>query len=290
MRRFLKEPLLHFVAIGGVLFVLYGLVSPEKIERRGEIVVDRQRVAALVSEHERTWQRPPTADELEHMIDVWVREEVFYREGLGAGFDADDAVVRRRVVQKMTFLAEGMAADVPSDAAVEAWFKAHAEDYRIEPTYTLRQVFFESGGKDPDAETALIRAQSALEADARVEVGDRTQLPSELRDASTGDVTRVFGEEFASALPTLKDAQWSKVRSGFGLHLVRIEARNPARLPKLVEVRKVVERDLAQARTKESVESFYRSARARYEIRREAGSTNLGAAQDGGKGAPTDAR
>jgi hypothetical protein len=276
MRRFLTEPLLHFVAIGGLLFVLYGLVSPRGDGRRDEIVVDRQRVAEVIAEHERTWQRPPSAEERKRMIDAWVREEVLFREGLKAGFEADDVVVRRRVVQKTTFLAEGMAADVPSDAEVEAWFKAHADDYRLEPTTTFRQVFFESKRGDPDAETVLTAARAALEADAGARVGDRTALPSGLRDASASDVARVFGDDFASALSVLEEGKWAKVRSSFGLHLVRIEARKPARVPELAVARKAVESDLARDRTEKSVEAFYQAARARYDVRVEPSAMSVG--------------
>jgi hypothetical protein len=276
MRRFLKEPLLHFAAIGGLLFVLYSLVSPRENVRRDEIVVDRQRVAELIAEHERTWQRPPSADERKRMIDAWVRDEVLFREGMKAGFEADDVVVRRRVVQKMTFLAEGMASDVPSDAEVEAWFKAHADDYRLEPITTFRQVFFEPNRADPDAETALSAARAALEADAGAAVGDRTALPSELREASASDVARVFGDEFVSGLSVLEEGKWAKVRSSLGLHLVRIEARKPARVPELAAVRKAVESDVTRSRTEKSVEAFYQAARARYDIRIEADAMNAG--------------
>jgi hypothetical protein len=276
MRRFLNEPLVHFAAIGGLLFALYSLVSPRENGRRDEIVVDRQRVTELIAEHERTWQRPPSADERKRMIDAWVRDEVLFREGIKAGFEADDVVVRRRVVQKMTFLAEGMAADVPSDAEVEAWFKAHADDYRLEPTTTFRQVFFESNRGDPDAETVLTAARAALEADAGAAVGDRTALPSALPDASASDVARVFGDEFASALSALDEGKWATVRSNFGLHLVRIDARKPARVPELAAVRKAVESDVARSRTEKSVEAFYRAARARYDVRVEADAMNAG--------------
>jgi parvulin-like peptidyl-prolyl isomerase len=235
----------------------------------GEIVVDQPRLAALVAEHERSWQRAPSVEEQQRMIDAWVRDEIFYREGLKEGLEVDDVVVRRRVVQKMAFLAEGMAANVPGDAEVKAWFEAHADAYRTEPTYTLRQVFFDSRRLGTEAETPLTRAQAALEADARADVGDPSTLPSELRDAAVGDVKRVFGDEFAAAVPTLKNGTWVRVRSSFGEHLVRLERYEPARVPELAAVRAAVERDLAQARTAAALEAFYRNARARYDVRYE---------------------
>jgi hypothetical protein len=50
-----------------------------------------------------------SAQELQGLIEDYIRDEVFYREGRAAGLDRDDALIRRRVRQKMEFLAEDMS-------------------------------------------------------------------------------------------------------------------------------------------------------------------------------------
>ena len=109
MRSLLREPLLHFLVIGAALFGLYGLVGKKEAEP-AKIVVSAERVANLADRFARTWRRPPTQEELDGLVEDDIRDEVFYREGRAAGLDRDDVVIRRRVRQKMEFLAEDMAA------------------------------------------------------------------------------------------------------------------------------------------------------------------------------------
>ncbi|GAB3338218.1 peptidyl-prolyl cis-trans isomerase [Marilutibacter aestuarii] len=268
MPAFLREPLVHFLLLGGLLFVLYGALNRDALRAPDEIVVDQARVDALQEVFERTWQRPPNAVELRNLVDGWVREEILYREGVAAGLDEDDTVVRRRVVQKMQFMSEGMAAAAaPSDAELEAWLQAHADAYRMPPRYTLQQVFFEPRG-DVKARRARIAAGLAALREGRADgVGDTTLLPGRLEDASANEYARIFGEAFVEGLATLPEGRWSgPVESGYGQHLVRIESRTPGRMPDLAEVRAQVERDLTRARGDEVAESLYQGLRTRYKV------------------------
>ena len=98
---------------------------------------------------ERAWRRPPTAQELQGLIDGWVREEIFYREGMALGLDRNDPIVRRRIGQKVEFIVDGMTPASPSNEELQAWLDAHPERYAIESLHSLRQVYF-----DPDRATA----------------------------------------------------------------------------------------------------------------------------------------
>ena len=120
MRSLLREPLLHFLVIGAALFGLYGLVGKKEAEP-AKIVVSAERVASLADRFARTWRRPPTQEELDGLVEDDIRDEVFYREGRAAGLDRDDVVIRRRVRQKMEFLAEDMAAGEASEEQLAAY-------------------------------------------------------------------------------------------------------------------------------------------------------------------------
>jgi hypothetical protein len=102
MRRLIREPLLHSLALGALLFALYGWLHREGFNPRNEIVVSKGQVSNLRSQFERLWQRDPTQQELQGLIDNWVREEIFYREGLAMGLDRDDPIVRRRGLPRKT--------------------------------------------------------------------------------------------------------------------------------------------------------------------------------------------
>lgn len=269
MRRVLREPLLHFLVLGALLFLLYGWLHRGHNSTE-EIVVSRGQVQSLQAQFERTWQRPATPEELRDLVDNWIREEIFYREGLAMGLDRDDPVVRRRIGQKMEFVAEARTPAAPTEADLQAWLDAHPGDYLIEPKYSLRQVYFDPPRHGERLEAGIAAALRALEGGKPVS-GDPTMLPPALSATPAFEVARVFGEEFENALRTLPVGSWQgPVRSGFGLHLVELKARDGGQRATLDKVRGAVERDLMHARNKEANEAFYRNLRKAYSVRVEA--------------------
>ena len=173
MRRLLREPLLHFLAIGALLFAIDAVVNGPGASDLSAIVVDQPQADALAVQFERTWQRPPTQAELRQAIDAWVEEELLYREGLSAGLDREDDVVRRRVAQRMASLNEGMAAAVPSDAELQAWLRTHPGAYRIAPRYTLRQVYFDPRRRGAQLQADIDAARALLSHDEAGSAGRR---------------------------------------------------------------------------------------------------------------------
>lgn len=242
-----------------------------------EIVVDAGRVASLSAQFQTVWQRPPTATELDGLIQSFVREEIYYREGLALGLDRDDPIVRRRIGQKLAFVADGLAPEAPSDAELKTWLDAHAADYAQGPRYTLRQVFFDPARHAGSLDRDVAAARAGL-AQGRDGFGDATLLPPALANASPAEVERTFGSEFAATLARLPTGAWQgPVRSGYGEHLVIVDAFVPARTPALDEVRAQVERDFVRARAEQLGEAFYQKLRARYTVRIEAGPAAEGA-------------
>jgi PPIC-type PPIASE domain len=271
-RRILREPLLHFLALGALLFALYGALNRGALDAPSEIVVDRPRLESLTAQFQRVWQRPPTTEELRGLVESFVREEVLYREGVALRLDRDDPVVRRRVGQKMTFLADAQAPAEASEAELQAWLEAHPDAYRVEPRYSLRQVYFDPARRGPRLEADVASARAALGRGTAGVLGDATLLPASVDSAPASELARVFGQEFADAVAALPvGGLRGPIPSSYGVHLVELRAREPGRTPALAEVRPAVERDLLRARADEAGEAFYQSLRQRYTVRIEAG-------------------
>jgi hypothetical protein len=268
VRHILREPLLHFLLLGALLFWLYGALNRGALDAPDEIVVDRAHVESLAAQFQRSWQRPPTAEEMQGLIDTWVREEVFYREGLAQRLDRDDPVVRRRVAQKLTAMADAQMPAEASEAELQAWLAAHPDDYRLEPRVQLRQVYFDPArhGERIDAEVAA--ARGALAKGSKAALGDATLLPDSLDAAPVSEIARVYGQDFAVAVAALPIGEWQgPIASAYGVHLVEIGSREPGRIPALAEVRVAVERDLLRARADQAGKAFYQSLRQRYSVR-----------------------
>lgn len=271
----LREPLLHFFVLGVFLFVLYGLVSDQSGRSADEIVVDQTRVAGMIATYEKTWRRQPTELELQGLIDAWVREEILYREGVAVGFDLNDPIIRRRVSQKMSFVADGMVPRTPTDEELNAWLRQNIGDYQIPARYTFRQVYIDPQrhSDDLDAVTADI-GDALLDGVDPGSLGDASLLIDTVSDAATDDVIRVFGTEFADALREVTVGSWQgPIRSGYGLHFVWVDAFEPSRDPMLDDVRAAVERDLLSDRSREINEAFYDALRERYTVRIERSET-----------------
>jgi hypothetical protein len=271
MHRLLKEPLVHFLLLGGAVFALFALTrDPAEAAPRDEIVVTAGQVRQLAAVFEKTWQRPPTPVEMENLIERRVREEVFYREALTARLDEDDAIVRRRMKQKLEFMLEDIAGQVtPTEQELQAFLDKNADRFRAQSRFTFRHIYF-SADKREDADGDARRVLASLKPDVDTSaLGDRLlMVESAFRDAEERDVARAFGREFAARLVEIPTGEWSgPISSGFGLHLVFLESRTTGEVARLDEVRDAVAREWSVARRSEMNEALYQELRKNYSIK-----------------------
>jgi hypothetical protein len=254
-----------------MLFALHGLVGKAGTDASEKIVVSASRIANLGDGFSRTWRRPPSEQELQGLIEDYIRDEVFYREGRAAGLDRDDAVIRRRVRQKMEFLAEDMSVPEPSDEQLAAYLASNPERFRAEDHLTFRHVFLSATRRqntiDSDSKqvaSILARADAAVDATA---LGDPFLLGEEFRGVSATKIMNQFGERFAKRILAMEEGRWQgPVTSGFGQHFVFISERVSGGLPPLDDIRPAVRREWANARRLEAEQKLYVSLRERYEI------------------------
>jgi hypothetical protein len=270
MRKVLREPLLHFLVLGAGLFVLFGAVGGPTEERPDRIVVSAAKIENLAELFRRTWRRPPTQAELDGLIEGHVKEEILYREALTLGLDRDDIVIRRRLRQKMEFVSDDLALLAePTESELRTFLAEHPDRFRKPSRVSFAQVYLspDRRGEDAwgDAERLLV-ALEAGESDPAAS-GDPFLLEQDYRDLAAHDVARLFGEAFAARVAELPVGRWSgPVRSGYGLHLVLVRERAPARLPDLAEVRDAVVGEWGAARREEANRAFYEGLRAGYEV------------------------
>jgi PPIC-type PPIASE domain len=273
MMRLLKEPLLHFLVLAAALFGLFGLVGNKDAEP-AKIVVSTAQIANLRDGFIRTWQRPPTAQELEGLIEDHIRSEVYYREAMALGLDRDDIVIRRRLRQKMEFMAEDMGVAEPSDDELKQYLAAHPDKFRSEDRLTFRHVFLSARRAqtlDGDAERAGAELAGANAADGMASLRDHFLLGDAFDGMPRSEVARTFGERFAERLVAVEQGRWEgPIPSGYGLHFVFLEERMDGTLPGLDAVRGAVHRELMNTRRIEAEEKLYRTLRQRYEISIEA--------------------
>ena len=271
VQRLLREPLLHFVVLGGMIYLVFVAVSGARKAPIDHIVVTPQRVDQLAAQFSSVWKRAPTRDELSALIEGDIREEVYYRDALALGLDRNDAIVRRRLRQKMEFLTDtGAYLQEPSADELDAYLAANEKAYRHGPRLAFEQIYL---GKSPTPDS-IARSMSALRSTPSIDpstLGERTLLPAQLGLSLPNAVDGTFGRGFFERIAKFSPGMWSgPVQSGYGFHLVRIVSRQNARTPKLDDVRAAVLRDWKSAKAKELRERDYATRRKRFvvEIRR----------------------
>jgi hypothetical protein len=272
MKRLLKEPLVHFLALGALLFAAYGLLNRNGAPAPGRIVVSQGQLASMKETYIRTWQRPPTREEWEGLIRDRLREEIYCREAVTLGLDKDDTVIRRRLRQKMEFVSDDIAAQIqPTDAELNAYLQAHPDKFRVEQQFSFRQLYLnpEKHGANLASDAAALLAnlnQAGNKADVAA-MGDSFLLERDFTAVPMGDLTKQFGDEFSSKLSGLQPGHWQgPVESGFGLHLVFVSERLEGGLPALAEVRDAVRREWDNARRMEANEKFYQELLKHYTV------------------------
>jgi PPIC-type PPIASE domain len=268
---FLREPLVHFLLLGALIFGAFKIISGETIEP-GKIIITQGRTESLEIAFSRTWRRPPTASELEGLIRDYVREEVFAREAVALGLDKDDTIIRRRLRQKLEFVSEDVAAHAePTDEQLRAYLQEQPDAFRGDRRFTFSQVYLDPQrrGANLDRDAAQMLAQlrgSGSNADIAA-LGDSLMLENEFKALPANEAVKQFGEKFAAKLGEMRAGQWQgPIESGFGVHLVLMTERTGGSIPALEDVRAAVRREWINARRLEINEKFYRTLLQRYNV------------------------
>ncbi|MEZ5564051.1 MAG: peptidylprolyl isomerase [Gammaproteobacteria bacterium] len=242
--RLFREPLLHFLLIGAAFFALYAWLNPDALESDRRIVVDEGRINALSESFQRTWRRVPTHGEIASLVDDFALEEIYYRQALALGLDEDDPVIRRRLQQKLEFLAVSMAtATQPDESELQSYLEAHPDQYRRPDRYSFEQIYINPARPAAELEQRLAEVATAL-GNGQVVDGDQTLIAREFSDASTSRIDNTLGNDFSKQLDDLALNEWSPpLRSGLGFHFIRLTARLPGEVPAIGDVREQVLRD-----------------------------------------------
>jgi hypothetical protein len=275
VNRWLREPLLHFLLIGLVLFGVYAYVNRGRIgiESPKQIVLSLDELRTMTAYFESQWRRPPTPQEFQALVEDRIKEEVLYREGLAMGLDKDDTIVKRRMAQKMQFLAEDVAAaHEPSTAELKAWFEKNTDKFALPSRYSFRHVYFspDKRGKNAHDDAAEVLTKIAWQPEDSPlipSVADRFMFQDYYGDRTPSAITKEFGPQFAVALEKLKPGSWQgPVESGFGWHLVFVDTVIPGRTPAFEEIESDVKTAWLSEQKSLAWGKAYQEMRAKYTV------------------------
>jgi hypothetical protein len=272
--KLLREPLLHFVFIGAVIYLLYGLFAePAPKAEDKTIVVSAGEIESMQTFWQKRWNRPPTEAELEGLIEKHIRETVLYREALTMGLNQHDTVIRRRLAQKLEYLAKDLVSlTPPSEEELQTYLAEHQQRYQEPALYTFTQVYINPDKRGnatlDDAEkikATLIAQRDSIENAGAL--GDDFMLPNYFREKDALDIQRNFGNGFTKSLLEMSPEQWhGPILSGYGAHLVYVSHVIEPPATVFEAVRESVTEDWKTETREELNEKFYEDLRELYTI------------------------
>jgi hypothetical protein len=274
LTRLFKEPLIQFLIIGAAIYGAYAVFgTPEEDYRDNIILVDSNRINAMVSEWESRWQRPPTRQEIDGLIQQYIKEDVLYRQAVSMGLNEDDPITRRRMAQKLEFLTSDLAQlQEPAEGELEAFFEENEADYRDPDRISFSHIFIDPDARGDatldDAEVLLAQLKAAGEpTEEMLQQGDRFMLQNYFAAASELDIRRQLGSGFAESVIVLEPGRWhGPVLSGYGVHLVYVFDFQAAPAPQFAAVRERVLEDWHTVKREEFNQQFLESLKERFEI------------------------
>jgi hypothetical protein len=257
----LRDPLLHFLIVGAALFAFLSMQKPPERPADERIVVTRDALLRFVQYRSKAFE-PGAAERLldgfserdrRKLVDDFIREEALYREAKALGVAETDYVVRERMVQSALFLADAAAGSTPiNEADIEAYFKKHADDYRVAPSVTFSHVFFVGDGAEEKARAMVERLNAAgAPFEAATQFGDRFPFHVNYVERTYEYVASQFGDVTTEALfdAATPLQRWSgPYRSDYGFHAIFVSGRVEGRLPELAEIRDRVVEDAQRAK------------------------------------------
>jgi peptidyl-prolyl cis-trans isomerase C len=276
LKRWLREPLLHFLVAGLLLFAAYRILHPELSMQtdvhRIELTTDDLQQLEVVWTAQ--WRRPPTPDEMHGLIESRVREEILYREALALGLDQGDTIVKRRLAQKMEFLTDDISAiRAPTSDELHAWYAKNSEHFAEPGRRSFRHVYFSTDRRGDrarqDAMNALVKlANKPADLPSTATIGDPFMFENYYGDRTPEQVASTFGSEFADAVTRLPPGSWQgPIESGLGWHLVFVTSVVPGRVPSYDEIEPDIKAGWIEEQRSESRRRAFDAMKARYEIR-----------------------
>ncbi len=269
MKKLLKEPFVHFIFIGIALFVLYGLVN-DKTNSKNTILINDFDVANIIASWEMQRKRPPTEKELQNLINLKVKQEIFYQEALKMNLDHNDEIIKRRLAQKMKFLSNDIASlKEPTDEELRKYFKDHSEKYLTPYSYSLYQITFSPDKRENNFNDALETIKQYPNATFKEmkDKGDKLPFFYFFDEVTANELGLQFGSRFPEALLNKEINKWiGPIPSGFGHHLVFITKIIEPQLPEFNSIKKDIINDYEYDYQKEINELIYTELKKKYTI------------------------
>jgi len=255
----LREPLLHFILAGGLLFAIDHLLVSRADDPHTIVVgaeVDREAIEAFKAAR----GREPTKDELDALRRVWLDNEVLYREGLALQVDKGDSAIRERVIFKALSVVDSNVKLPPiDDRVLRAWFDGHRDKYDEPARYDFEEAALSGKSTEADVRAFVAQLNGGTPGDAKAGLRVFKGRPYQ-------NLVQSYGEAFAKELSAARPAEWRAFQTRDGWRAMRLDAATPARPAAFEAVRGPVLQDWTDATAAEQRSAAVRALAKKYTI------------------------
>jgi hypothetical protein len=268
-KKIITEPLVHFFAIGILLFVVFEQFNAEE-SNPNTINVSQGRIEQIKQKFLTRWNRAPLAKELENATRHYAINEMYLREARALDMDEGDAVIDRRLRQKIEFLIEDLVTTKePSTNELMQYYQKNIDKYQTQPLLSFLQIHLSVDG-DKDELQQKIGQTKALIAQGKTPKGELNLLPHQVTRQSTTQVNRLFGDDFSEKLILAPLSVWSgPIESSLGIHFVLIEQRTPSKNKDFEKIRRTVLADWQYQNLQLAKASFEENLLQNYTVNQE---------------------
>ena len=272
--KFLREPLVQFLFLGGLIYLAYALFSPQAEEENTRtIVVNASKVQWMHDSWQKRWSRLPTQKELDGLIQQYIKETVLYKEAITMGLDKGDGIILRRLAQKVELLAKDLVIYTPpTEEDLKKYYDTHQEKYTPDASYTFTQIYFDPDKRgdatleDAKKVKAQLEDQGSMMQDLS-NLGDNFMVDRYFEANSELQIRKNFGSGFAMEIIKLEPGKWhGTILSGFGVHLVYMKEIVTPPVPPLSEIKALVLEDWISDKRESLNDEFYTALKAYYTI------------------------
>ena len=256
----LRDPLTIFLVLG---LIIFALAECQGYREGLKIDISTADINRLSEQWSMQMRRPPNTNELNALVEQLIKEEIYYQEAISQGLDIEDTIVRRRMVQKLTFLTEDVS--VPEDPSIEtlqSFYEDNLQRYQEPTSFSFSHRYFSLDKRDDAEADARSATKNAEFRD------DPFMLQKEYVRKSQQEVGDLFGRDFASQLSRLPVSElWQgPLQSAYGWHPVLISQVRQSEVRPFKQVQNKVFGDWQQAERRKANERYYQELRAKYQV------------------------
>jgi hypothetical protein len=254
-----REPLLHFVLLGAVLFAFDSFLL-SSAEDPNVITVDAKVDHAARAIFKAARGRDPNRAELYALRRVWLDNEVLYREGLAMQLDKGDKAIRERVIFKaLSVVDAGTKLPPVVDTVLREWFESRRDKYDEPARYTFQEAVLTGEKTEPALRAFVASLNRGAPGNATADLRVFTGRPHQ-------NLVRSYGERFAKALEQAKPGEWQVLPSGKSWRAVKLDAISQPMPAEYARLRNVVLQDWTDAVLAEQRSTAVAALAKKYQI------------------------